>query len=283
MRPEPGDRTIQVTQGEVAAAAGAVGVMPGDTVLFHSSLSSMGTVVGGADAVIDGFLEAVGPQGTVAVPTLCNWEPAEQYLVFERWDPDRSPSYVGRITETLRRRPGACRSDHATHSVAAIGYRAPELTGGHGAYGPRPSSFGGAAFAHDSPWQRLVDWNAAYCFIGVTFRVNTMAHYVEGVLAERALERAEPAARARLAAELADWMKPGPYPSIRVEDRETIEAMLADRGLIRYGKIGSATLRCCRARPMTEQWVAIVESDPERWLPAEYLTWLRTSAQGGPQ
>ena len=72
MDPERGDRSVQVTREDVTCAAREVGVVPGDTLLFHSSLSSMGTVVGGPDAVIDGFLDAVGPEGTVAVPTLCN-------------------------------------------------------------------------------------------------------------------------------------------------------------------------------------------------------------------
>ena len=281
MEPETGDKRIKVTSSDVEAAARGVGIARGDAVMFHSSLSSMGTVVGGPDAVIDGFLAAVGPEGTVAVPTLCCWEPDEQHLVFGRWDPATTPSYVGLLTETLRQRPGAFRSDHATHSVAALGARASELTATHGASGHRPGNFGGAAFARESPWQRLVDWNAAYCFIGVTFWVNTMVHYVEGVLAERALQRADPVTRQRLAGELPDWMRPGAFPQIRTEDREAIEGILAEKGLVRYGKIGSATLRCCRARPMVERWVAIAEADPERWLPADWMDWLTTRLQEG--
>ena len=120
MEHDIGDRNVQVTREDVARAAREVGIVPGDTVFFHSSLSSMGTVVGGPDAVIDGFLDAVGPEGTVAVPTLCNWAKDEQHLVFSRWDPATTPSYVGAITEALRQRPEAFRSDHATHSVAAV-------------------------------------------------------------------------------------------------------------------------------------------------------------------
>ncbi|MFW5866632.1 MAG: AAC(3) family N-acetyltransferase, partial [Armatimonadota bacterium] len=132
MQPEAGDRAVQVTREDVTRAAREIGITPGDTLFFHSSLSSMGHVIGGPDAVIDGFLDAVGPEGTVAAPTLCDWEAHEQHLVFERWDPTTSPSFVGAITERFRQRPDAIRSDHATHSVAAIGARAEELTAGHG-------------------------------------------------------------------------------------------------------------------------------------------------------
>lgn len=270
MQPEKGDPSIVITAADVAAAARTVGVIPGDTVMFHSSLSSMGRVVGGADSVIDGMLQAVGPEGTVAVPTLCNWLPGEEAQVFPRWDPARSPSYVGAITEAFRKRPEARRSDHATHSVAAIGRRAEELTAGHGAFGERLGPFGPKAFAASSPWQRFVDWNAAYCFIGVTFRVNTMVHFVETMVVQHALERAQPDKREAIAVAITGWQKPGIWPTIAIADREEIERLLAARGLVAYGKVGSATLRLARARPMVEVWLEIVESAPERWLPAEY-------------
>ncbi len=270
MQHDPGDKSIEVTREDVTAAAREVGVVPGDTLLFHSSLKSMGTVVGGPDAVIDGFLDAVGPEGTVAAPTLCNWAPGEQGLVLERWNVDTSPSYVGKLTEAVRLRPGAVRSDQATHSVAAIGARAEEMTAGHGTAGLRPSPFTQQAFAHESPWQRMVDWNGAYCFIGVTFTVCTMVHFVEANLAERALDRVGDR-REEMAGELAGWMKDGPFPAIRIGDRELIEEMLAAEGIVRYGTIGSATFRCARARPMAERWIEIVEAAPEDWLSDEYL------------
>lgn len=269
MQPEPGDRNIHVSRADVAAAARTVGIVPGDTMIFHSSLSSLGTVDGGPDTVIDGFLDAVGPGGTVAVPTLCNWAPDEQSEVFTRWDPATSPSYVGRITEHLRHRPDAVRSDNATHSVAAIGARAVDLTAGHGASGPRLGPFGELAFCVASPWQRLYDWNAAYCLIGVTYHVATIVHFVESRLTERALAGASNADRERVIG----WMKPGVWPWIRIEDRERIEAMLHERGLERHAKLGSATLRCGRTRTIVDEWVAAVEREPEAWLPEEFLAW----------
>ena len=140
-----------VYREEIAASLQEVGVRPGDTVMFHSSLSSMGWVVGGADTVIDGFLDAVGPQGTVVVPTLCRMPDGERHLTFDRWNIATSVSCVGRITEVLRHRPDAVRSDHGTHSVAAIGPRARELTANHGAAGPRLGLWGPRAFAGKAP------------------------------------------------------------------------------------------------------------------------------------
>lgn len=279
MQPETGDRNVHVTAQDVTAALHEVGVTEGDTVMFHSSLSSMGTVDGGPDTVIEGFLDAVGPTGTVAVPTLCNWQPGEQHLVFGMWDKTRSPSYVGAITQAFRQRPDALRSDHATHSVAAIGARAAELTEGHGAGGLRLGPFGPKAFAAESPWERLRLWDAAYCFLGVTFYVNTMVHYVETLVVDRALQRAPEDRREGLAAQVEGWRKPGVWPRIAIADRELFEERLAQNGLVRYAKVGSATLRCARAASMIDEWLKLVESDPARWLPEGFQQWYAEAQQ----
>ena len=59
-----------VHKEDIVRGLGELGLRPGDVVLVHSSLSSFGYVEGGADAVIDALLDAVGPEGTVMVPTL---------------------------------------------------------------------------------------------------------------------------------------------------------------------------------------------------------------------
>jgi len=191
MEQESTGAPIEVTAANVAAGALAIGVQPGEIVMFNITLKSMGHVVGGPNAVIGGFLQAVGPEGTVAVPTL--WWNGTQDL--SEWDCDSSPSYPGLITETFRRRPDSLRSNNPTHSVSAIGRRAAELTAQHGAWGPRPCLYGDAAFAEASPWERLYQWDAHYCFLGVDFTYNTMGHYCQCVLLQWALQQAPPERR----------------------------------------------------------------------------------------
>lgn len=270
MRPEPGDRSIKVHRVDVAAAAREVGIVPGDTVMFHSSLSSMGTVVGGPDAVIDGLLDAVGPEGTVAAPTLW-YHHTNPPMRLQEWDIETSPSYPSRITEVFRQRPDSIRSNNPTHSVSAIGARAEELTRDHGRTGLRPCVFGDSAFARQSPWERLYAWNAAYCFIGVDFTVNTMGHLVETRFMESALCRAPSVLRAELEAEVQRWQKPGVWPRYSFQ---LMGERLADLGFVRFGRIGSATLRCIRAQVMVDTILSILEAEPERWFNAEFLAWL---------
>ena len=112
-----------VTRASIEKGLRPLGLEPGDVVFVHSSLSSFGEVVGGADTVIQAILNVIGPQGTLAVPTF-NYQP-------DVWDPETTPSIVGAITERLRQRPGAARSLHPTHSVTAIGRGARELVAGH--------------------------------------------------------------------------------------------------------------------------------------------------------
>ena len=101
----------RISQTEIEAALREVGLQAGDVALVHSSLSSMGWVEGGADAVIDALLAVVDhTQGTLVLPTLCQKNISAR---FETWDIATSPSDVGRITEVGRLRPDAIRSDHA--------------------------------------------------------------------------------------------------------------------------------------------------------------------------
>src|SRR5437868_2462833 len=111
-----------ITAQEIAHDLRRLGLRAGDTVLVHSAMSRIGFVQGGAGAVVDAFLDALGPEGTLAVPTF----PFNgSMLAYVKSDPDfdvdETPSKMGAITEHVRLRPGALRSLEPTHPVAALG------------------------------------------------------------------------------------------------------------------------------------------------------------------
>ncbi|MCK5802207.1 MAG: AAC(3) family N-acetyltransferase [Lentisphaeria bacterium] len=269
MIPDKGDRSINVTVAAVCAGFQSVGASAGDTVIYHGSLSSMGMVEGGADAVIEGVRQAVGPQGTVAMPTLW-YHGAEPPLDPADWDIDNSPSYVGRLSEVFRTHPESVRSDHFSHSVSAIGARAQELVADHGAGGLHPTPWCPGAFADVSPWQRLYDWNALYCFIGVTFRVLTMKHYMEARIVEEALQGLAPEAREAFTAELSFIGRDGVWAFF---NSETLEERLAELGLVRYGKIGSATLRAIPTRELVDTAMPMLRDRAGGWFGEAFLDW----------
>jgi aminoglycoside 3-N-acetyltransferase len=141
------DQDAPHTVGSLAAQLRHLGVESGDVVLLHSSMKSLGFVVGGSQAVVQALLDVIGPTGTLAVPTHTsdNSDPAEWQHppVPETWwpvireqapgfDPAASPSRsMGVIAETVRTWPGALRSNHPFVSFAAVGAHAADITAHH--------------------------------------------------------------------------------------------------------------------------------------------------------
>lgn len=258
-----------VSKADITDGLRRLGVSAGDVMMAHSSLSSFGWVDGGAEAVIDACLQAVGPEGTVAMPTLCQKAEGRR---FEVWDPSRSPSDVGEVTDVFWRRRGALRSDHATHSVAAIGPLAREITEGHATAHGRPGPWGPPAFGHGSPWERLYEFNARYVFLGVTFRVNTMRHYIQSRLIAEALGQAPAMRRCEFEDQVNGWLKPGMWPGY---DGEKMQARLAQEGLVTYTDIGAAGCRSLRTQYMVDNALAILRAEPENWFDDAFLQWWR--------
>lgn len=179
------DRTL-CTHTSLTDDLVALGVPPGATVLVHSSLSSLGWVCGGAPALVQALSDAVGPSGTVVVPTQsgeCS-DPAEWQNppVPEAWwktirarmpayDPAVTPSAgVGRLPELLRTWPGAVRSAHPQTSFAALGPRAHELMEPH----PLQDSLG-----PDSPLGRMARSGTQVPFLGTGYATCTAFHLAE--------------------------------------------------------------------------------------------------------
>jgi aminoglycoside N3'-acetyltransferase len=219
--------------------------------------------------VIDGFREAVGPGGTVVVPTFTL---LGRVGPFGSWyDHDASPSTVGLITETLRRRPEAVRSFHPIHSVAAVGRRADEVTAGHRHARGRVSPWCDAAFAHQSPFDLLARWDAWYVLLGVGFEVQTIMHYVETVLVDAVLQRAPAAARAALTARVRRWGAGGVWASL---DRIPLGEALLAGGTYATTTVGQATVRGARFRAVLRDTFALVLGAPEAWLNPAFREWM---------
>lgn len=165
---------MNVTKSEILQGLRAFGIVRGDALLVHSSLRSLGHVQGGADAVVDALLEAVTPDGIVAVPThtasAANSKGNQPDYKANPFHPAKTVSQTGLITEVLRKRSEAVRSRHPTHSVAAIGRGAEEMVRFHG-----PDSH----FGRHTPYGGLVRRGAKILLIGVKMNANTLIHMIE--------------------------------------------------------------------------------------------------------
>lgn len=107
---------------ELLEALQATGIKRGDAILIHSSIKAFEGFHGTATDIIDVFREAVGPEGTIMMPTLSFTGSAIDYANSGRtFDPRTTPSQVGLLPEVFRRSMGVVRSLHPTHSVAVLG------------------------------------------------------------------------------------------------------------------------------------------------------------------
>ncbi|MCY3023860.1 MAG: AAC(3) family N-acetyltransferase [Planctomycetota bacterium] len=158
-----------------------LGIAPGDVLLIHSNLRSIGSVKElikapdtGMAWLLEALLEAVGPDGIVAVPTFTKtFKNAQDGPAGEVWNPARTPSRVGSFTNYVLQRPGAMRSGHPTHSIAALGKRAKEFCAGHS------WRDGATTFDRNGPWGKLADWNGKILWLGTTMTTQTAVHVVE--------------------------------------------------------------------------------------------------------
>lgn len=221
---DPADKPI-VTKQDIVEGLGQIGLAGGDLVQVHSSLSALGHVIGGAEAVVDALLEVVGPGGTVMMPTFLHGS----CDVFDAW---HSPSRNGAISEALRLRPESRRSRHPTHPYGAIGREADWLTEGVALE---------LTFGPESPLGRLSTAGGKVLLLGVGMRANTAAHVGETLAGahclgymESRLQVITDSGEVRTARGIGQWRQ-GPC----LIEWDAITGLMLQAGMIRKGYIGS--------------------------------------------
>ncbi len=152
-----------LTKSDVKFSLEIMGIKPGDTVLVHSALTAIGEVDGGAETVIDAFLETVTESGNIVMSTLTGWA--------KPFDRNTSPSAVGWLSEAFRRRAGVLRSMHPVHSVAAYGKNAAYIVADHEKC---PTGCGDG-----TPYDKLEKLGAKAILLGVDMDRNTIMHMTE--------------------------------------------------------------------------------------------------------
>jgi aminoglycoside 3-N-acetyltransferase len=250
--PEP------VTTGRIASDLHDLGVEPGDVLLVHASLSSLGWVCGGPPAVVDALFETVTADGTVAMPTHTaensdpsKWEdppvPESWYDTIRASMPPFRPAVtptrgMGGVSECFRSYPDARRSAHPQLSFAAWGDDAGFVAEDH----PLDSGLG-----ERSPLAGLYDLDARVLFLGTTHGTNTSLH-----LAEYRTDN-DPGTVACGASVLEDgerrWVT---YEDIRIDDEDFPECGAAfeehDPGAVRTGTVGVGSAKLLEMRPMVD-------------------------------
>jgi aminoglycoside 3-N-acetyltransferase len=138
---------------------GALGVQPGGILLVHAAFSKLGPVEGGPHGLIEALLAAVGPEGTLVMPSM-----ADDDIPFDR---SRSPCRgVGVVADRFWRMPGVLRSD-SPHAFAAHGPHAARITQPHPVDIPHGSN---------SPPGRVHELDGQVLLLGVGHDADTTIH-----------------------------------------------------------------------------------------------------------
>jgi aminoglycoside N3'-acetyltransferase len=155
-----------------------LGIVPGDVVFLHSSLKSLGYVDGGPRTVLEALWQAVGPTGTLIVPTY--YSPGTILAACQQpdylFDLRLHGTNLGALPSEFLRFPGVERSIHPTHSVSAVGRYARYVTESHHL---APSIFGAG-----SPWDRCIELDGKILGLGVTMGPVTFYHVLEDRLGD---------------------------------------------------------------------------------------------------
>jgi aminoglycoside 3-N-acetyltransferase len=257
--------TAPLTVESLAAQFSALGLAAGQTVLVHSAMSKLGWVVGGAEAVILALLRVLGRDGTLMMPTHtaqrtdpANWRnppvPPEWVPIIRAHMPlfnpaTTPPREMGALAEQFRTWPGVIRSDHPICSFAALGPNAQQLTANHAL---------DDMLGEQSPIGRLYELDGCVLLLGVGHGNNTSLHLAE--------YRAEWPGKPRitegttmLVDGVPQWVT---FDMLRLEDEdfETIGVAYEAQHGIQPGKVGNATARFFRQRPIVDfavEWMTL--------------------------
>jgi aminoglycoside N3'-acetyltransferase len=216
------------TQSQVVRQLLDLGVMPSGVLLVHCAFSRVQPVAGGPNGLIAALREALGPTGTLVMPSM----PDDDEQLF---DPLHSPCRgMGIVAHTFWQLPGVLRCD-SPHAFAAAGPLAAAITA------PQPITI---PHGLDSPVGRVYELHGQVLLLGVNHDDNTTIHLAE--LLGGARYRRPKSVPALVAGQL-----------VQVEYGELdhccqrfrlVDGWLDAQGLQRHGTVGYAPARLARAQ-----------------------------------
>jgi len=238
-------RDFSIHKEDILFSLELMDIKKGDTLLIHSALTSIGDVEGGADTVIDAFLEAVGDEGTIVMSTLTGWSTS--------FDALSTPSAVGFISEKFRQRPNALRSLHPVHSVAAIGKHADFITRDHDKCE--------TGCGEGTPYLKIRDLIGKIILLGVDMDRNTMMHSLEEAIDAVYLRTLDIPAPTYIEGYKDKTFTLKKFPPGH-RDFLRITPYLRRKEAIIEGKIGNAVVKVIEAVKLFEIGLELLKNDP---------------------
>jgi aminoglycoside 3-N-acetyltransferase len=227
-----------LTREEIVNQLTSIGAVRGAVLVVHTAFSKVGPLEGGPHTLIAALLDALGPEGTLVMPSMSDDDE-------HPFDVRSTPCLgLGIVADTFRRLPGVLRSD-SPHAFAAIGPHAAEITRPHPIDVPH---------GLDSPIGRLFELDGHVLLLGVGHDANTTVHLAENLAGVRYRIRhhvTTPEGRVE-------------YDEIDhcCENFERIDDAVPQR----RGRVGNAEARLMRARDVVEAALATLRENEFAFL-----------------
>jgi aminoglycoside 3-N-acetyltransferase len=242
-----------MSAARAAARLLAAAEIPGDGVLFlHSAFRRLGAQGYRAEDFIEGLLDYMSA-GTLVMPTM-TWRVVTPTAPW--FDELETASHVGVLPELFRLRYATHRSLHPTHSVAARGRRAAELTATH--------HHGDTPCALTSPYGKARRMDAYVLLLGIGLERCTAIHHAEEMLASDVYLFPSEAAETY-------WLRArdGAVHETRLRrhrrlnrDFPQFAAPLAQAGLLRRGEFCDTPWQAVAQSDLLAEVFAALERDP---------------------
>ncbi|BCX05556.1 MAG: aminoglycoside 3-N-acetyltransferase [Candidatus Roseilinea sp.] len=237
---------IPIPQNQLVRQLRDLDVQPGSVLLVHTAFSRVKPVEGGPLGLIEALRAALGPDGTLVMPSMTDDDEA-------LFDPRSSPCLgMGIVADTFWRLPDVLRSD-SPHAFAAAGPHAAEITA------PHPPDF---PHGPDSPVDRVLARDGQVLLLGIGHTANTTIHLAEYL----------GGARYRINKQVLILHDGRPmrldYGEIDhcCRNFALVDAWLDARGLQRRGIVGYAEARLARSRDIVDVVSAQVRANPTVFL-----------------
>ena len=238
---------VELSRAEVADQLRALGVRGGGVLMVHTSFRATRPVEGGPVGLIEALRDALGPDGTLVMPSWSGDDDAP-------FDPVTTPAEpsLGVVADRFWRLPGVLRSDHC-QAFAAAGPEALRITAG-----PLPLP----PHIPESPVGRVHDLDGQVLLVGVGHDADTTLHLAE-------LLAGVPYRMPRYCTVLQEGCQ------VRIDYGENdhccerfgfADEWLRARGLQSEGRVGHAHARLARARDIAKVAVEHLARDPLLFL-----------------
>jgi len=228
-----------------------MGINHKGTVLAHFSYKSLGEVEGGAETVIDAFVEYMS-EGLMVFATH-TWATVD--AAQPSFSREHTACCTGIVPELARKRKDGFRSGHPTHSVVAFGKEAKSFVAG--------DEKCGTPCARDSAWGRLLDRDATILLIGVGMNRDTFIHGIEEwVDVPNRLSEKPYMLTSNLGEGNTVQVLSRRHIGFPAEQFPTVEEPLKERGIIKEGQIGDAKVLYHKAKAIYDALVPMLKENP---------------------